>query len=429
MKPSPSPTGDNHILKAVFKDGTLLEAVMNDENGITRLVSAEGKELRLVDSYTYSTTGITYYPMQDKGFINRKVILPILTEIDELRDLNVTSKDLIRDIQTFIHKYVDVDGTSEHLCALYCLNTWVFDKYEKVPYLRLIGMKETGKSRIKKILGSICYHTLDIGFGMTDAALFRSITKYQQGTVLIDEANLADSSIYSSLVKILNGGYEKGAKVYRCDQNANGYDPVSYEVYCPKIIANHTYYLDAALENRMHTIITLKTQRADIPESLSGTDYEIEANQLQKRLLAFRLLNFHSIDCQKHYPGIETYSHRLREITLPLLQTAGYETIPDPVRELLDRQVSDNCDLSANTPEGMVADAIYNLLGAGQDKVLVNVITSQVNQLNETNYSSRYIGETLKIMRIPKSRKSDGVQVDLSHIDKDELRKLYGLVG
>lgn len=427
MKQIGSTIDENRILKAVYKNGTMLETVLNDESGVTRLVLAEGQDLHLIDSYSYPATGITYYPMQDKGFIDGKVILPKLTDINDLRTTNNSTEDLLRDIQTFIHKYADVEEASEYLCALYCLNTWVYDKYEKVPYLRFLGTKETGKSRIKKVLGSICYHTLDIGFSMTEAALYRSIPKYQQGTLLIDEANFADSSLNSSIVKILNGGYEKGSKVTRC--NPVNYDPQTYEVYCPKIIANHTFFEDAALESRMHTIIAYKTQRPDIPESLSGTTFEIEANQLQRRLLALRLQRYFNIDCQKQYPGIEIYPNRLREITLPLLRTAGYDTIPELLRIFLDRQVIDKYDLSDNTPEGMVANIICNFLDVGKDKVYVNEITKLVNQLNETSYSSRFIGETLKIMRMPKSRKSSGMEVDLSRVNKNELRKRYGLAG
>ena len=424
MKTNQAANNTQSILKAVLKDGTLLEAVLDDDIRTTKLIVAKDKKYQLVDSYTDPISGLVYLPMQDEDILKGHVKIPILSEIRELPNVSDTN-ELLSEISRYIHSYADVDKASEYLSALYCLNTWVYDRYEKVPYLRLYGLKETGKSRIKKILGSICYHTLDIGVGMSTAALFRSITKYQQGTVLIDEANFLDTSIFTTLVQIFNGGYEAGSTVTRCRQS--DYEPKNYEVFCPKILANHTIYHEQSFENRMHTIFTYRTQRDDIPEDLSYTPYKEEANQLQRKLLAFRLHNFFSIDTMKKYDGIEKYPFRLREITLPLLKSAGFDTIPHYVIDIMDRYVKFDQEMVITSPEAMIIETISTLLTSGVYKPSVSDITSHVNKINSSDYTPRFIGEKLKLMQVAKSRKSNGFEVDLTKVNIERLRQTFRL--
>ena len=54
---------------------------------------------------------------------------------------------LLAEIQTFIHKYLDIRAEMEVFASYYVLLSWVYDKFNTIPYLRAIGDTGSGKSR------------------------------------------------------------------------------------------------------------------------------------------------------------------------------------------------------------------------------------------------------------------------------------------
>lgn len=414
------------ILKAVLSDGTLLETVLNEMPRSTSLIISKQCSHQMANSYTDPNSGISYFPTGDEKILEGRIILPTLTGMEDISTNQDTPNDLLFDIRSFIHKYADTTEESEYLCAMYVLNTWVYDKHEKVPYLRLLGLPGTGKSRLKKVLGLICYHTLDIGFGITEAAMFRSISKYQQGTLLIDEVNLTDSSIYSSIVKILNGGYEAGSVVTR--SRPMDYEPETFSVFCPKIIVNHSYFKDQALESRMFTIITYPTNRKEIPDSLSGTTIENEAKELQRKLLAYRLNNFDAIASNQPFPQLDKFSPRVREISLPLVRSARYTSIPEVVLSFINKQQDFLLEQSEDNLERRLASILVSIKDEGVNKVYVGDIASKLNQQYNNDYSARAIGASLKMMGVAKSKATHGWRIEVECLDANELRRRYSLV-
>ena len=45
----------------------------------------------------------------------------------------------------------------EEIATQYILLTWVYDKFNELPYLRLRGDFGSGKTRALLVIGSICY--------------------------------------------------------------------------------------------------------------------------------------------------------------------------------------------------------------------------------------------------------------------------------
>ena len=65
-----------------------------------------------------------------------------------------TPLDLFESVKQFIAQYVEVgDAGFLDVGATYVLLTWVYDKFNALPYLRALGDFNTGKTRLIETVG------------------------------------------------------------------------------------------------------------------------------------------------------------------------------------------------------------------------------------------------------------------------------------
>ena len=99
-----------------------------------------------------------------------------------------SEEELLSDIQSFIHRYVDLSPAFEKLATYYVLLSWLYDAFNELPYLRLRGDFGTGKTRTLLILGSICYKPFFASGASTVSPIFHTLDAFQ-GTLIFDEAD------------------------------------------------------------------------------------------------------------------------------------------------------------------------------------------------------------------------------------------------
>src|SRR5437868_7678103 len=96
----------------------------------------------------------------------------------------------------------------------YVLLTWVYDRFNELPYLRLRGDYGTGKTRFLLTLCSICYKPIFASGASSVSPLFHMLDRFG-GTLIIDEADFRFSDEKADLTKILNNGNVRGFPVLR----------------------------------------------------------------------------------------------------------------------------------------------------------------------------------------------------------------------
>ena len=131
------------------------------------------------------------YNLVDKGVI----LFPSLATPYE------SEEEILKEIQNFIHKYLDITEVFEQIATYYVLFTWMFDRFNEVPYLRAIGDFGSGKSRFLQAIGILCYKPIFTGGATTPSPIFRIINEIK-GTLIIDEADFKFSDMTSEIVKI-----------------------------------------------------------------------------------------------------------------------------------------------------------------------------------------------------------------------------------
>lgn len=246
----------------------------------------------------------------DKNFIN------VATGGEEYGTL----KDLHAALREHIQKYVFLeDDRFYDVAIVYVLMSWVFDRFNTVPYLRVIGDMGTGKSRFLEVIGKLCNRSMMASGSISMAAVYRTLDLVQ-GTLVFDEADFKSSDMSDDIVKILNGGHKKDTPVVRMECVNDVFKTTSFRVFGPKILGSRRSFADSALESRCITHRMFPQKSVTVPVHLPVA-FEPDTQILRNKLLMFRLRNYHHIqDDESSLSGLDF--PRLRQTALALTSIA-----------------------------------------------------------------------------------------------------------
>ncbi len=413
-------------------DGQPIEMIYDQELRTTKFVGLVDSEIREYDDYPLDPrfpTPLPYRP--DHGIIENGIV-----KFPSAAAEYSNETALYQEVRSFIHKYLDVSPFYEQICSYYVLFTWVFDCFNELPYLRVIGDYGSGKSRFLYIVGNISYKPIFANGATSVSPIFRLIDEFQ-GTLIIDEADFSQSDTYSEIVKILNSGHSKGMPVIRSEGGSNGksFEPRAFKVFGPKLIATRNYYKDKALESRCLVEVMGQTKiRPDIPINLPNS-FEEEALLLRNKLLMFRLRNYgqKSINNELVDHSLEP---RLNQIIVPLASIIDDDKlIADLKSSVAEYSVQMSRDRGMEF-DGVILEAIFLLINKQ------NIVEPTVGQIKEKvleltqdetdkKVTSRGIGSRLRSsFKLKTVRTRDGYIIPASEGDKLERHfQRYGLVN
>jgi hypothetical protein len=236
----PTPT-----VSRVFDDGTLVELLYDPGAQSTQLA------VKYPDGTTGTLAGYTAptgerlvpYSAQNNLLTTGCVLLP--SDVGDFRD----KRDLLAEIQTFLHRYVDLPPLFEEIAAHYVLLSWVHDAFNELPYLRFRGAYGSGKTRALLSVGSLCYKPFFASGASTVSPIFHILDAFQ-GTLILDEADFRFSDATAELTKVLNNGNMQGLPVLRTMTNQHReLNPTAFRVFGPKIIAMREHFTDQAADS------------------------------------------------------------------------------------------------------------------------------------------------------------------------------------
>ena len=328
----------------------------------------------------------------DYNLVDKNVILfPSLATPYE------SEEEILTEVQHFIHKHLDISEVFERIATYYVLFTWLFDKFNEVPYLRAIGDFGSGKSRFLQAIGILCYKPVFTGGATTPSPIFRIINEVK-GTLIIDEADFKFSDMTSEIVKILNTGYQKGMSVLRSEGKGT-FEVKAYDVFCPKIVATRETFADKALESRfLVEEMGAGKLRTDIPRTLDESFYE-GAELIRNKLLMWRLKNYFE-PIERRHDLIEGIHPRLNQIVMPLLSIIKDESIRNQLKTFI---VQYNAELVADRGLSWESDIVFAVLKLEYElkgnELTVKQITDEVNKeidVSDDTLQARKVGWYLR---------------------------------
>jgi hypothetical protein len=377
----------------ILDQDALYEMIYDEENNKTSYIKVDkmGQMDFFIEEVKIGDEKYLPYPPTN-DLIRKKVILfPSVTFPYE------NEEEILTEIQTFIHKYLDISEVYEQIATYYVLFTWVYDKFNEVPYLRTIGDFGSGKSRFLQTIGSLCYKPIFTGGATTSSPIFRIIDEVG-GTLVIDEADFKHSDMSSDIVKILNMGYQSGLSVLRTEGKGI-YEVKAYNVFSPKIVATRETFSDKALESRfLVEEMGNSTLRKNIPRTLKQ-EFHKEAEFIRNKLLMWRLKNYFKPTIYRE-ELIEGIHPRLNQIVIPLFSTINDEAIRERLKTFI---IQYNGELTADRGLSWESDIIFAVLKleheSFEDKVTIKDIAKQVNSNvdeNDDSLTPRKIGWYLR---------------------------------
>jgi len=416
--------------------GSLYEEIYNPETKNASFISWDQPPHKAGSLKIFSHIDIgkkRLVPIMDDALKEKAVLLPTLAT--DYQDIEI----LIQEIKEHIHKYSDISDYFETITAWYILLTWVYDKVNTLPYLRVIGDSGTGKSRFLDVTGRLCYKPMIVSGAITPAPIYRMIRKWR-GTLILDEADLRKSDEKNEVVTVLNCGFERGRPVIR-SQKDNPDDLQILPTFSPKVLATRKRFRDTALESRCLTEIMKETNRDDIPSLLPKCFYREEMD-LRNKLLMFRLKNRNKVDTEKAQ-GLD-----LGEVEPRLKQTMSsfavlFSTIDGVMETFKDFLWGYNRDLieeRSQSFDGMIVNSIYELGGVtdvtnvtdvtGTDYPLKDITSSDIAHCIKNKYdfetTPQTIGRHLKTLGL--TTKPKRIKDEVKRIlvwDKNKLNKLF----
>jgi hypothetical protein len=418
---------DAPTVSAVLNKDTLVELVYDPFDKRTAFALSKNGRWRIEKSIE-TPAGEKLIPYRpDNTLIKHNVVLfP-----SEAEDYGSTA-ELLADIRDYIHRYADLSERFEVIAAHYALFTWVHDRFNELPYLRLRGEFGSGKTRFLITVGSICRTPIFASGASSVAPLFHLLDRFG-GTLLLDEADFRFSDATADIAKILNNGNVKGFPVLRCEtKDGKEFNPRGFQVFGPKLVAMRGMFKDHALESRFITETTGgRPLRHDIPLNLPE-EQQWEARRLRNKLLAFRFKNYSRFDGAAPFlaGGVEP---RLNQILSPLAAVMESETARAALTDFArDCDEALQSERSASL-EAQLLTAIRLLFETnGKGGIAVGDVAALFNRTFGKDYARKvtpkWIGGVIRQRLNLKTQKSNGVFV-VGPAEQAKLEPLYERYG
>ena len=414
-------------VSTVLPDGSLVETVYRREEHRTLFCVFREGQWRDETSILARGQRLVPYSPNNNLLRNQVVLLPSGPE-----EFN-SEEQLIGEIQSFIHRYVDVTPLFEKIASYYVLLSWVYDSFNELPYLRLRGDPGSGKTRFLLIVGSLCYKPIFASGASTVSPLFRILDAFR-GTLIIDEGDFRLSDERAEIVKILNNGSARGFPVLRSEVSGNKeFNPRAYAVFGPKLVATRGFFQDQALESRCITEEMGQFRlRGDIPINLPSV-YQREALQLRNKLLLFRFRNFRRWETATAESLVDrSIEPRLSQIFVPLLSVIEDERTREDLRELARLYNRELIAERGMDIEAQILEIIRDILSARAGRLGVKDITSWFVDRHGEDYerkvTTKWIGSVIRKNLHLKTQKSHGVFV-IPISEQPKLERLFEKYG
>lgn len=403
-------------------DGTLFEMLYDSLTQKTTLLRWDNEKIEIKDKYIFKD-GTKFGPYSPHNpLVHKKLIL-----FAESPKGYGSKQKLLNRIRFFIHRYVDLTETFELIASYYVLLTWLFDKFNEIPYLRVRGDYGSGKTRFLKTIGSLCYKPIFASGASTVAPIFHILNQIG-GTLILDEGDFRYSDEKADIAKILNNGNAKGFPVLRCEKiNYREFSPVAYEVFGPKIVSSRNDYEDKALESRfICEDMGLRKVRKNIPITLPES-FQDEALEIRNSLLLWRLKNHGKIRNTEDYIN-KAFSLRVNQIYAPLLSLVNSQEDQNKIISFAKNQYWQNKIDAGHDIEVHVLSVIKRIEEKAELPISISEITKLFIKLFENEYdrkiTHRFIGSIIRKKLRLRTRKCNGIYI-LSENQKEKLSHLY----
>ena len=286
---------------------------------------------------------VEWFEGDETNLDGRLIRLLSLTGPLPLIDVEVSRSALIRFIQDAkalserelydrliekVNRHLDFAHRGQYVIVVaWTVMTYVYPLFTSLPYLHLLGAKNTGKSQALDLLAQVARSGLKT---RATAAVIGDLIEAARPTLLFDQAdNLTDEHI-----NLLADSYRAGATRTLVVFDSRGERQArTYETFGPKVFAGTTA-LDEDLADRAILITTSPATR--IVEAIAPGDKE--ARDLRSELYKWAFVNFLKLSgvapfTDRDWAPLGAYKGRQRDLWRPIETIMEVLDVPEVDRE------------------------------------------------------------------------------------------------
>jgi hypothetical protein len=193
--------------------------------------------------------------------------------------------ELLRDLRSFIWRFVFLSQAQATIVALWIFHTWAIDAADATPYLNPNSAeKQSGKTRLLEVLELLV--ATPWLTGRVSAAVLVRKTDALAPTLLLDESDAmfnGEKEYAEALRGILNTGYLRGGKASLCVGQGAQITFKDFSTFCPKAIAGIGHLPDT-VEDRSIPIRLKRAAPGEVVERFRRREVAKEAAPLRKRI-------------------------------------------------------------------------------------------------------------------------------------------------
>ncbi|MEM3490342.1 MAG: hypothetical protein QXO75_11920, partial [Nitrososphaerota archaeon] len=272
-------------------------------------------------------------------------------------------------MKNFIHKFVEVKPENEILLPLWIAKAVLADvlKDMSFPLGHIRASFGHGKTRLLTVLTEMTPWGLYLS--NVSSAPLKRVSELYSPILYVDEKGEMDNE----MAAMLNSKFNRNSVILNADQeHQRGYSAlVAYRIFGPMMMAGRTALRDDAIESKAFQIDQdFPLTRKDIPRKIKGKlldDFEKEAKEIRGMLLQFRIDFAEKINYIENNNFLSKYQEYLEPRLYEILSFFDdlLQIIPElqsDLKKVLRYQIIRNIEVAQQTPNGVVATTILNIL-------------------------------------------------------------------
>jgi hypothetical protein len=302
--------------------------------------------------------------------------------------------------------------------ADFVLSTWFVDRLLVAPYLAVVGLPQSGKTTLLKLLSLVCRRSLLVA-DVSPASLYRACALFSP-TILIDEAGTLS---HDRVVRhLLRSGTTRDAISVKGNQILHSYGA--------KVISWLEPPDDPALNSRYILIPMFETTKSGLAKPADPEVQEL-ASTLQAQLLQFRFENYKKLRLGP-IPGDEVLRPRTRNILYAL--SAAHPQDSKRPQALLDFFKSGEAIAQEplSTEQNAVLRALFSIIHVRKryDSIQTGDLTNSVNYFlqragEKLRLQPRKVGAVLTSLGLSNRRRTHlGWVLSLDRSDAEKIHQL-----
>ncbi len=286
-----------------------------------------------------------------------------------------TFKQLFEEIDKFALLSYDPCGQDAlvNLLTRICVGSWFLDRFVSdpvfdiagsgkfAPIIPIRGPSQSGKNRLAFVLRLLSYKPYFEMSTYRIPSLYRPMDLWQ-GTLVLDEADFANTNEKSELVHFLNCR-ATGTPLSRQNPNNPGVTD-TFTNFGLTIVTQRRPFDDNATESRA---LPFYSEASDKRLPVIETDEMLKQGlELQNKLLYLRMKYYRQVSINKEAWVDELNDHRLVASLLPLIALSSHEpSLKDTITKTAKEVEKAKIEEKANSMDGLIINFLWDKINEG----------------------------------------------------------------